>query len=101
MKNKTSIHQIVMFQLEPDIDRQAFLQLTSKMHNWLKQQPGFKSYELFEGKKHWADKTVWASSDDAERGNRSFLASNIYKELETYITPDYYAFYGERVQPPN
>lgn len=89
--------QIVITKLKPGADAQKFLELSEKMHSWLKNQDGFVSYELYSDETKYADRIVWKSRDDAEHVNHLFVASDIFKEMELLIDPDYMGFLGRKV----
>jgi hypothetical protein len=67
------------------------------MSAWLKGQPGFLSYELFESKNSWADKIVWASQSEAAAGIAAFQETEIGKEMMGCLEPGFRVFMGTPV----
>ncbi len=86
--------QIIISKTKPEIAKSDVINLTRKMSDWLKSQPGFLSYELFESKNNWADKIVWANQSDALLGIAAFQETEIGKEMMGYLEPGFRAFMG-------
>ena len=79
--------QIIISKTKPEITKVEVIDLTRQMFNWLKIQPGFVSYELFESKNNWADKIVWASLGEALIANAAFQETDIGKKMMSYLEP--------------
>jgi quinol monooxygenase YgiN len=97
MTGSDSMIQIVISRLRKDADREAFLDLTRQMVEWLSSQPGFVGYELYESKEGWADRIEWASADAAMQGNRAFAATDIFRQMIEIVDPDYRSILGRIV----
>ena len=89
--------QIVISKLKAGASRERFIELTKQMKEWFLAQDGFVSYEVYENDRDWADKIVWKDSDSAKRINTAFLESELFREMETLVEPDYRGFFGKRV----
>jgi quinol monooxygenase YgiN len=91
-----SVH-IVISRLRLGASREGFLDVTRRMVNWLRLQPGFVGYELYEGEENWADRLEWASTAQAERGRQAFLATDIYAEMIQFVSDDHRGIIGRSV----
>lgn len=91
--------QIVVFRLVPDADREAFLRVTEQLVDWLREQPGFVGYQLYEGQQDWADRLEWDTSAHAEQARRNFTATEVYADLITYLADDYRSMIGHLRHP--
>ncbi|WP_406164571.1 helix-turn-helix domain-containing protein [Streptomyces sp. NBC_00996] len=94
--SRPSVH-IVISRLRPEASREAFLDVTRRMVDWLRLQPGFVGYELYEAKENWADRLEWESTVHAEQGLRAFLGTDIYAEMIGYVEDDYHGIIGRSV----
>ncbi|MER5180268.1 hypothetical protein ABT009_18160 [Streptomyces sp. NPDC002896] len=91
-----SVH-IVISRLRPGASREGFLDVTRRMVNWLRLQPGFVGYELYEGEDNWADRLEWESTAYAEHGRQAFLATDIYAEMIQFVADDHRGIIGRSV----
>lgn len=91
-----SVH-IVISRLRPGAGREEFLDVTRRMVNWLRLQPGFVGYELYEGEETWADRLEWESTVCAEQGRQAFLATDIYAEMIQFVSDDHRGIIGRSV----
>jgi quinol monooxygenase YgiN len=97
MSGPTNVMQIVISRLRDGADRDAFLALTREMVAWLSTQPGFVSYELYEGKEGWADRIEWASTGAAVEGNQAFATTDVFHKMMTIVDSDHRGLIGRRV----
>jgi hypothetical protein len=88
---------IVILRLRPGVSRDGFLDVTRRMLNWLRLQPGFVGYELYEGEETWADRLEWESTGHAEQGRQAFLATDIYAEMARFVADDHRGIIGRSV----
>lgn len=86
--------QIIISKTKPEITKVEVIDLTRQMFHWLKSQPGFVSYELFESKNNWADKIVWASQREAILANAALQETDIGKKMMAYLEPGFRGFMG-------
>ncbi|MEW2117362.1 hypothetical protein AB0945_19650 [Streptomyces sp. NPDC005474] len=94
--SRPSVH-IVILRLRPEASREAFLDVTRRMVDWLRLQPGFVGYELYEAEENWADRLEWESTVHAEQGRRAFLGTDIYAEMIGYVEDDHHGIIGRSV----
>ncbi len=92
--------QIVTSKLKEHTSRDHFLRLTAQMYSWLREQPGFVGYELYEGADAWTDRLVWDNQECATKGEQNFLATDIAKQFLELVEPDYQSFFGQAIFPP-
>lgn len=86
---------IVTSKLRDGDHRDRFLDLSAQTRDWLAARPGFLRYELFEGDGDWTDTMLWASVDDARRGNEAFAKPEISRSFAE-IVGSYRGFFGVR-----
>ena len=86
--------QIVQFQLKDNCSRETFLTLAEEMVGWLRQQPGFVAYELYEGTESWTDRIAWDSKASAESGLNAFLATDVARKMLPLVESGYSSFLG-------
>ena len=90
--------QIVISRLREEANREEFVNLTRAMVNWLEHQPGFISYELYEGERGWADRIVWSGPEVARAANSAFGKTPIGRRMAELVDPNYRGFMGSRLQ---
>lgn len=96
--NERSMHiQLVTFRLKPDTSRETFLELTSHMLDWLRQQPGFVAYELYEGADGWCDRISWNCEKDAREALNTFISTPLACQMIPLVQDGYTSFFGEAV----
>ncbi len=89
--------QIVRFTLRPGCSREAFVRLSGEMAAWLRAQPGFVAYELYEGAEGWMDRIAWDSAASAQAARAAFLASGLAQPVTDFIETGHESFFGEAV----
>lgn len=88
---------VVSFRLKPDANVETFLRLSKKLETWLHQQPGFLTYNLYRSAKGWTDTLTWSDLSAANNTNTAFAATELARDIETLVEPDYRSFKGHRV----
>ena len=64
--------QVVIAQLKNIEHRDRFIELTKEMVSWLRMQPGFVEYSLYENEIDASDALAFESDEAAERINKNF-----------------------------
>lgn len=89
--------QIVLARLKPGSPRERFIALTGQMLDWLKTQPGFVAYELYESAEGWFDRIAWQDEASCREGLRRFLETGIAAEMVPLVEDDYISRFGQAV----
>ncbi len=89
--------QIVISKLTLIENRDRFIELTREMVAWLKRQPGFLEYTLYENGVNMSDSLVYESEEAANKINEDFRNTDICKSFLTLVDPDYRGFFGKKV----
>jgi len=89
--------QLVLARLRPGSARERFIELTEQMLDWLKAQPGFVAYELYECAEGWFDRIAWQDEASCREGLRRFLETGIAAEMVPLVEDDYLSRFGQAV----
>ena len=89
--------QLVLVRLSPGSSRERFITLTEKMLDWLKTQPGFLAYELYECAEGWFDRIAWQDEASCREGLRRFLGTEIAAEMVPLVEDDFISRFGQAV----
>jgi antibiotic biosynthesis monooxygenase (ABM) superfamily enzyme len=66
--------EIVIYRLKPDVDRNRFLEISTRATEWLRRRPGYLGRELLEDDSgQWVDLVRWATMDDALAAANAFM----------------------------
>ena len=66
--------EIVIYRLKPDMDREQFMDVSTRATNWLRQRPGSLGRRLLEDDNGlWVDFVRWATMDDALAAAGAFM----------------------------
>ncbi|WP_028456491.1 hypothetical protein [Chitinilyticum litopenaei] len=89
--------QTYIFRLHADVPDHAFLPLVAELHDWLREQPGFASYALYQGRGEWMDQIFWLSEAEAEAARQRFLFSDLGQRLLAMVDTDHHGFSGSSI----
>ena len=86
--------QVVLARLKPGSSRERFIALTEQMLDWLKAQPGFVAYELYECAEGWFDRIAWQDEASCREGLRRFLDTSIAARMVPLVEDGYISRFG-------
>ncbi len=66
--------EIVIYRLKPDVDRDEFMEISTRATEWLRQRPGYLGRELLvDDGGQWVDLVRWATMEDALAAASAFM----------------------------
>ena len=68
--------EIVVYRLKPDLNRDQFMEISTRATDWLRQRPGYLGRQLLEDDNgSWVDLVRWATMNDALAAAGAFMES--------------------------
>ena len=89
--------QFVMMRPQSSVPREVYWDLARRMVLWLKLQPGFVAYELYERPNGWFDRIAWGDEACAKAGVGAFSESPLAKHVLPLIEEGYQSIFGQAV----
>ena len=66
--------EIVIYRLKPGVDRDQFMEISTRATEWLRQRPGYLGRELLvDDGGQWVDLVRWATMEDALAAASTFM----------------------------
>jgi antibiotic biosynthesis monooxygenase (ABM) superfamily enzyme len=66
--------EIIIYRLKPGVDRDQFMEISTRATDWLRQRPGYLGRELLEDDNgQWVDLVRWVTMDDALAAASAFM----------------------------
>jgi len=65
---------VVIYRLNPEVNRNQFMEISARATEWLRSRPGYLGRELLEDDSgDWVDLVRWATMEDALASGNSFM----------------------------
>ncbi len=88
-EQQAPVLEMVLFRLQPGVSQETMLVLADEMQNWLNEQPGYLSRELFMGEDgQWLDTVHWASMSEALAASERIFAQPFAANFGNIFAPD-------------